>query len=120
MELINKVLIPITDPANAAPYLELAAALLPPEGKILALSVVRIPEETSLSEGTGEARIYRAVLEELKSHLGDDRVELKTLVRVSHRLSEGIAETAKEESCDLLLLPWKGFTASCDRFFGST
>jgi len=120
MELINKVLIPITDPANAAPYLELAAALLPPEGKILALSVVRIPEETSLSEGTEEARSYRAVLEELKSHLWDDRVELKTLVRVSHRLSEGIAETAKEESCDLLLLPWKGFTASEDRFFGST
>ena len=75
MELINKVLIPITDPAYAAPYLKLAAALLPPEGKILALSVVRIPEETSLSEGTEEARSYRAVLEELKSHLWDDRVQ---------------------------------------------
>jgi len=33
MELINKVLIPITDPANAAPYLELADSicLTPPD-----------------------------------------------------------------------------------------
>ncbi len=120
MESITKILIPITDPAYAAPYLKLAAALLPPEGKILALGVVRIPEDTSLSEGTEDARSYRAVLEELKAYLLDDRIELRTLVRVSHRLSDGIAETTKEESCDLLLLPWKGFTASEDRFFGAT
>jgi glucosyl-3-phosphoglycerate synthase len=39
---------------------------------------------------------------------------------VSHRLSEGIAESAGAEGCDLLLLPWKGSASSDDRLFGRT
>ncbi|MBI2359342.1 MAG: universal stress protein [Deltaproteobacteria bacterium] len=120
MGALKKVLLPLTDPAHAAPYLKLGTALLSPEGKILALGVVRVPEESSLSEGAEEAPDYRALLEELAAKFSDERVELKTLVRVSHRLSEGISETAREEGCDLVLLPWKGYTASEDRLFGST
>ena len=120
MELAKKILIPLLDPANAAPYLRLAEALLPTEGKILALKVVRIPEETSLSEGAEKTPTNRAELEELKAQIPDERVELRTLVRVSYRLSEEIAETMQKESCDLLLLPWKGYTASEDRLFGNT
>lgn len=119
MDLKN-ILIPLIDQTHALPYLELAASLLPPEGKILALKVVEIPKEESLSIGAEKAPIYRAALEDLPSQFADQRVELKTLVRVSHRLREGIVETAKEEGCDLLILPWKGYTASEDRFFGST
>lgn len=120
MEPPKKILIPLTDPIPSLPYLKLAAALLPPDGKIVALGVVRVPEETSLSEGAAEALRFRATLEELKTQFPDERVELKTLVRVSHRLSEGIAETAKEESCELLVLPWKGFAASEEHLFGAT
>lgn len=119
MDLKN-ILIPLIDQTHALPYLKLAAALLPPEGKILALKVVEIPKEESLSIGAEKAPVYRAALEDLPSQFADQRVELKTLVRVSHRLREGIVETAKEEGCDLLILPWKGYTASEDRFFGST
>ncbi len=119
MDLKN-ILIPLIDQTHALPYLKLAAALLPPEGKILALKVVEIPQEESLSIGAEKAPVYRAALEDLPSQFADQRVELKTLVRVSHRLREGIVETAKEEGCDLLILPWKGYTASEDRFFGST
>lgn len=120
MEKLDKILIPLSDPLQALPYLKLGVALLPPEGKILALGVVRIPEETSLSEGAEAARGFRSVLEQLKTQFPEQQVELKTLVRVSHRLSEGIAETVKEESCDFLLLPWKGYTASDERLFGAT
>ena len=120
MELIKKILVPVTDPVRALPYLKVAGALLPPEGKILALRVVEIPEEESLSVGAEKAPIYRAALEDLVSQFPDQRVEVKTLVRVSRRLGEGIADTAKEESCDLLLLPWKGYTVSEESFFGAT
>jgi len=120
MDLARKILIPFVDPAGALPYLKLAAPLLSPEGKILALKVVEIPEEESLSVGAEKAPIYRAELEEIGSQLPDERVELKTLVRVSRRLKEGIVETAKEEACDLLLLPWKGYAVSEENFFGRT
>ncbi len=120
MELFKKILIPLTGPDQVLPYFKLAAALLPPEGKILALGVVRVPEENSLSEGAEEALRFRATLEECKPQFPDERVELKTIVRVTHHLSEGIAETAKQESCDLLLLPWKGYAASQEHLFGAT
>src|SRR3989338_6709737 len=117
---LTKILVPLFDPTHALPYLEMAAALLPPEGRILALKVVEIPEEDSLSVGAEKAPIYRAAMEELLSQFSDQRAELKTLVRVSHRLREGIVETVKEEGCDLLLLPWKGYSFSEDSFFGGT
>lgn len=120
MELFKKILIPLVEPGQALPYVRLAAALLAPSGKILALSVVRIPEESSLSEGAGEAPSHRAALDEVKNLFPDERVEIKTLVRVSHRLSEGIAETARTEGSDILLLPWKGYSATEDRLFGAT
>lgn len=119
MELA-KILIPLVEPTHAQPYLRLAAALLPKEGKVLALRVVEIPQEESLSVGAESAPIYRAALEDLTSQFPDERVELKTLVRVSYRLKEGIGETAREESCDLLLLPWKGYTVFEEGFFGRT
>jgi len=118
--VIRKILIPLVDPGQALPFLKLAAALAPLEGKILALRVVEIPEDKSLSIGAETAPVYRAALEDITSHFPDERVEVKTLVRVSYRLSEGIADTAREEACDLLILPWKGYTVSQDRFFGKT
>ena len=119
-ESIRKILLPLIDPTHALPYLKLAAAILPQEGKILALKIVEIPEEESLSIGAEKAPIYRAAMEDLNSQFPDERVELKTLVRVSRRLREGIVETAREEACDLLILPWRGYTVSEEGFFGGT
>ncbi|HEU4340773.1 MAG TPA: glucosyl-3-phosphoglycerate synthase [Candidatus Binatia bacterium] len=115
-----KVLIPVVDATAARFNLKLAASLLAPDGKILALNVVRVPEEISLSEGAVEALDSRAALEEIHSLLPNKRVELRPLVRVSHRLSEGIAECAGVEGCDLLLLPWKGSASSDELLFGRT
>jgi len=115
-----KILLPVVSPSEARSTLELAVRLLHPEGKIVALKVVRVPEETSLSEGAGEAVDSRAALDEIRALLPNQRVELKPLVRVSHRLSEGIAESAAAENCDLLLLPWKGTASSEELLFGRT
>ena len=107
MTVAKKILIPILDPKQAAPYLKLAAALLPPDGKMVAMKVVCIPEEDSLSEGAKKAPIDRAALEKLKGQFPEKPIELRTLVRVSRKVSEGIVETVHAEGCDLLLLLWK-------------
>jgi glucosyl-3-phosphoglycerate synthase len=116
----SKILLPLVHPSEAGDHLELAARLLHPKGKLVALKVVRVPEESSLSEGAGAAVDSRAALDEVHAILPDPRFELKTLVRVSHRLSEGLIETAALESADLLLLPWKGSASSEAVLFGRT
>jgi hypothetical protein len=92
--ILTKVLIPLVDPIRAIPYLELAAALLPCEGKILVLKVVEVPEGESLNVGAEKAPVYRASLEPLESILPGGRVELKTIVRVSREIPAGVAETS--------------------------
>jgi len=120
MAVAQKILIPILNPARAAPYLKLAAALLPPDGKVVGMKVVCIPEEDSLSEGAEKAARDRAALEKLKEQFPDKNIELRTLVRVSRKVSEGIVETVQGEGCDLLLLFWKGYASSEEQLFGVT
>lgn len=120
VQSITKILMPVIDSVHAIPYLQLGAALLPPQGKIAALKVVTLPKESSLSEGAEHGPDSRAALEPIRALLPDGKVEVRTLIRVAHRLSEGIAETAKTESADLLLLPWKGSATTEDRLFGRT
>jgi len=116
----SKILIPVVKTADARFNLALAARLLHPNGKILALNVVTVPEQASLSEGAEGARDSRVVLDGMRDLLPDERLELKTLVRVSHSLTESIAENADLEACDLLLLPWKGSSSSEQLLFGRT
>jgi glucosyl-3-phosphoglycerate synthase len=116
----TKILLPVVSPFEARSNLELAVRLLHPEGQIVALKVVLVPEETSLSEGAGEAVDSRAALDEIQALLPHQRVEVRPLVRVSRRLSEGIAESVAAENCDLLLLPWKGSARSEQVLFSRT
>ena len=119
MAVAQRILIPIFDPAQASPFLKIAEAL-PPNGKVVALKVVCVPEEDSLSEGAEKAPTDRAALDKLKEQFPEDRIELRTLVRVSRKVSEGIVETVVGEGCDLLLLFWKGYASSQEQLFGVT
>ena len=92
----SKILIPVVKTADARFNLALAARLLHPNGKILALNVVTVPEQASLSEGAEGARDSRVVLDGMRDLLPDERLELKTLVRVSHSLTESIAALYRE------------------------
>lgn len=116
----SKILLPVVIPAEARGNIELAVRLLPSQGKLVVLRVVRVPDDVSLSEGAAQAADSRAALDETYAILPDPRVELKTLVRVSHSLPDCISESVRTESADLLLLPWKGSTRSEAVLFGRT
>jgi len=116
----KNILIPIVSLSEAQANLDLAMRLLGPQGKIVALRVVRVPDDMSLSEGAGDALDSRAALDEISDLITDKRVEFKPLVRVARRLSEGIVESVAAESADLLILPWKGSASDDTLLFGRT
>lgn len=115
-----KILLPVVSASESPANLDLAVRLLHPQGKIVALRVVRVPDETSLSEGAEQAVDSRAKLDEVYDLLPDKRVEFKPLVRVAHRVFEGIMESVATERADLLILPWKGSARSEELLFGRT
>jgi nucleotide-binding universal stress UspA family protein len=119
------VLIPLADLREASGLIRVASALMPllsraEQGRVVALGLVEIPEELAFSEGAIPARLHRQLLGRLKRFGTSPAVELRTIVRVSRQLWHGIVETAQEERADLILLGWKGWTASDDGVFGST
>lgn len=119
------VLVPVGDVASAGPIMALARALARPQrGRVTLLRIVDVPAAKSYSQGAVEARRRRQMLESLAPSGGadaaDDDVEVRTLVRVSHEVWQGISEVAAQEGSDLLLLGWKGYTHTPDRIFGRT
>ena len=107
---------------SASDMQALRQAFAPPrKGKQeVALGVVEIPEELALTEGAVPARMHRQLLGRLRRVGMSPAVELRTTVRVSRQIWQGIVEAAQEERADLILLGWKGWTASQDAIYSST
>src|ERR687887_1931212 len=119
------ILVPLANLHEAPGLIRVASALMPllsraERGRVVALGVVEIPEELALTEGAVPARIHRQQLGRLRRLGMSPSVELRTTVRVSRQIWQGIVETAQLEKADLILLGWKGWTASQDAIFSST
>jgi len=116
-----QILIPLADPVGAEDLIEIASSLVQNgKGKIIALGVVKIPKDRSLSEGTFEAQKYRQRLQKLAELYNSEHIEIKTIVRTSHQLWQEIIESVEEEKCNLILLGWKGSTQTPNKIFGKT
>ena len=119
------ILVPLTDLREAPRLIRIASALMPllnraERGRVVALGVVEIPEELALTEGAVPARMHRQLLGRLRRVGTAPAIELRTLVRVSRQIWQGIVEAAQEERADLILLGWKGSMVSEDAIFGGT
>lgn len=115
------ILLPMGDLTNAEQMIAVARNLASPRrGRVTVLYIVDVPADKSFSEGATEARRQREVLEKLAQSLSDDILDIRTLVRVSHEIWQGIHDVAFAEGTDLLILGWKGYTRSPDRIFGRT
>src|SRR5215211_968030 len=119
------VIVPLADLSQATALIRVASALMPLLGgqdpaRVVALGVVEIPEEQALTEGAIPARLHRQLLGRLRRLRMPPAVELRTTVRVSRQIWQGIVEAAREEQANLILLGWKGWTASQNVIFSRT
>ena len=82
--------------------------------------MVEVPEGSTFTEGPGR-RVFSAICwvgcvdSRVSSH-----IELRSLVRVSRQVWEGIVDAAQEEGANLIMLDWKGWSDSLHAAFGTT
>ncbi|HEX2923304.1 MAG TPA: glucosyl-3-phosphoglycerate synthase [Chloroflexota bacterium] len=120
------IMVPLSDMRSAGDMIKMAGALVPPRepgrrGRVVALGIVEIPEEADFSRGVRPAQAHRQRLGRIFKKIKESPdLEIATVVRVSRQLWQGIADSAREERCDLLMLPWKGSTATPNSIFGTT
>ena len=74
------------------------------EGEVTALSVVEAPPKVPLYRYTGGVQEARTMLRLGENIADEQKVEFSRLIKVSHRLSYGILETAREEKSNFILL----------------
>jgi amino acid transporter/nucleotide-binding universal stress UspA family protein len=115
-----KVLVPLANEDQARLLGILGAAIAKEhDGELLALHVVRVPVQLSLSDGRMFLREGRPVLEAAIRQAQEVDVPVHTMIRLERHVGRAIAATARERQVDLMLLGWPGHTESPHQAFGS-
>jgi amino acid transporter/nucleotide-binding universal stress UspA family protein len=100
-----RILACVGSPQHAATTLHAAAAVAQRfNGELIVLAVVEVPDRDLLAQGIEPARKIEARLARLVTELLPSQIAMKVVVKVSHRVSFGITETALEERCNLIVM----------------
>lgn len=102
-----RILVAVRESETVKPMMNVALALARHfDGEIVALSVVEVPFQTPLVSGATlpEVRERRNSLR-LAERLADaEDVPCYRLIKITHRLSDGVLQTAQEEDCNFIIL----------------
>ena len=114
------VLIPLANEKQARMLGILGAAIAKGhDGEVLALHVVRVPVQLSMSDGRMFLREGKPILEEAIHQAQELDVPVHTMIRLDRHVGRAIIDTAREQRVDLMILGWPGETESPHRAFGS-
>jgi amino acid transporter len=115
-----QVLIPLANVEQARMLGILGAAIAKEhDGEVLALHVVRVPVQLSISDGRMFLREGKPIMEEAIDRAREVDVPVHTMIRLDRHISRAITDTARERRVDLMLLGWPGYTDSPHNAFGS-
>ncbi len=88
-------------------------------GRILLLSVIEVEEGEKLMTGLDVSERSASILNKAEEIVNAAGVPVRTLVKVSHRISQGIIDTAIEEGCNFIVSGRKKQPTFFDRMFSS-
>jgi len=102
-----RILVTLDRSEDVAPLMNVALALARQfDGEIVAVAVIEVPFQTPLTSGPvmPEVKGRRNNLR-LAEHLAEqESVPCRRYIKVTHRLSEAILDTAREEECNFIIL----------------
>ncbi len=114
-----RVLVPIANPTNVVPLIDLASAVAKEnDGEIIVVRVVSLPEQSPTSRETSYVERERRILEQAHVRAKANDVKISSLVIIGRNPARAILETARERHCDLIMLGWKGYTSTANRILG--
>jgi nucleotide-binding universal stress UspA family protein len=102
-----RILVPLGMQENVGPLMSVALAVARHfDGEIVALSVIEVPFQTPLTSGTvmpdmQERRNNLRLAEHLS---GEESIPCRRVIKVAHRLSQAILDTAREERCNFIIV----------------
>ena len=85
--------------------------------EVIFLNVIEVEETEPLRAGLSESAVAEELLDEACWMAIERGVPVRSIVRVSHRISQGIVDTAKEEECNLIVQVREKQLTFFERFF---
>lgn len=115
-----QVMIPVANLRQARMLGILGAAIAREHnGEVLALHVVRVPVQLSMSDGRMFLREGKPIMEEVIRQAREVDVPVHTMIRLDRHTGRAIVETARERDANLMILGWPGYSGSAQHAFGS-
>lgn len=100
-----RVLAALSSPRTAPSITEVALAIAKSHGgEVICLSVVEVPEDQPLRAGLDQTAKVQPLIEEAVRTANQAGVTARGIIKVSHRVSLGITETAREEECNFVVM----------------
>ena len=114
------VLVPVVTEAQARELGYLGSLLARAhQGEVLALNVIKVPQQLQLSDGRLFLKERRPLLELVIAEAKQLQVPVHTMLRLGRSVPEAIQKTAVENASDLILFGWPGRSGTSGQWFGS-
>ncbi len=87
--------------------------------EIIFLNVVELSEDKKLMIGLTDTSSVNTILDQAQNLADKAGIQSKSIIRISHRISSGIVDTASEERCNFILTGRNKTSGFSSRFFTS-
>ncbi len=115
-----KILVSLANIHSVPSLTHLAKAIAARDNsEILFLHVNEIREGSPLAVEASNTSRARPLFETAQGVIGDSNIYARPIVTVSHRISEGIVQTAEEENCNFIVVGREKNPTFVERFFSS-
>lgn len=115
-----RILACLSNPKSVGGIASVATALAcHHNAEILFLHVIEVHEGQALQAGLSEANAARPFLVKAEDVAEASGVRVRSVIDVSRRISQGIVETANEESCNFVIIGRQKQPSFLDRVFSS-
>jgi nucleotide-binding universal stress UspA family protein len=89
------------------------------KGEVIFLHVNEVREGSPLIAGTIETKWANSLFEKAQGFLAESNIPTKSILNVSHRISQGILDTAVEQECNFIVLGREKDPDFMERMFSS-
>ena len=86
---------------------------------IIFLYIREIMENQKLKQGITDDKLGNEMLQKAQNIAMESDIPSKSILKISHRISKGIVDTAMEESCNFILIDRKKGSSFIKRYFAS-
>jgi amino acid transporter/nucleotide-binding universal stress UspA family protein len=115
-----RILVPLANGRTVESLARIAEAVARKhDGEVLFLHVNEVRERAPLIAGTMETAWANSLFEKAESLLAESKITTKSILNISHRISQGILDTAMDEECNFIVLGREKDPDFMERMFSS-